>query len=161
MVSRHEFEEYRRAARRGHAHFICRLGDCYKSGDGVRRNDKKATGLYRRAAQKGHSDDCYKTGVGVKRDDEEAVSFYQKAVQQGHFMALHNLAMCFYNGEGVEKNDRTAFLLIQVAARRGNPDARFYLAMFYVSRPRLNWISTGTCPSAASSWYELSSRHPG
>ena len=57
MISRQEFELYQRAAQQGYTgtQLQCRLGDCYKSGDGVQINERKAMRLYKKAARQGHA----------------------------------------------------------------------------------------------------------
>jgi len=126
MISRQEFELYQRAAQQGYAGAQCRLGDCYKSGDGVQINERKATRLYKKAARQGHAGALCRLGdIYKKRNmDEHAFRNYRRAARLCHLIALHKLALCYYHGEGVEEDDGIAFMLLIIAARTGSPNAQ-------------------------------------
>ena len=100
-VTREEIELFYLAARRGHANAMCFLGDCYK------------------------------VGKGVKRDDQKAVTFYRKSARKGFVVAIHNLAICYYYGEGVEQNGQATYVLLRTAANRGDTMSQSRFSMLY------------------------------
>ena len=52
--------------------------------------------------------DCYRKGDGVKKDLVEAVKWYRKSADQGDANAQGNLGCCYQNGFGVEKDEAEA-----------------------------------------------------
>src|SRR5260221_11485102 len=45
--------------------------------------------------------ECYVTGQGVRRDYAEAVKWVRKAAELNYALAQLRLGICYYNGEGV------------------------------------------------------------
>jgi TPR repeat protein len=97
------FKFCRMAAEGGHIGCQYDLGRFYSEGDGVERDEVKASAWYLRAAKEGGDADAqfytvarYKEGNGHDAPNmKEAVKWYQAAVAQGHAGAEFNLA-CFY-----------------------------------------------------------------
>jgi TPR repeat protein len=102
------------AAEQGYALALTQLGVYYEKGilydeddlRGVPEDEakaamqRKAAGLYRKAAEGGHDEaqfylgDCYLNGRGVEQDDKQAAEWFKKAAEQGHLQAkdaLENL----------------------------------------------------------------------
>ena len=78
---------FRRAADKGNAEAMWRLGKCYFLGNGVTKSDEDAVSWFRRAADKGnagamyHLGYCYQYGEGVPKDLKQADYWLNKARQ--------------------------------------------------------------------------------
>lgn len=87
------FFSYQSAAEKSHAEAQYQLARCYKMGEGIAIDEKKAEEWYRKAAVEGHASaqhrlgTCYYKGLGVIKDEKEAVSWYRKAADQGFALA--------------------------------------------------------------------------
>lgn len=51
---------------------------------------------------------CYRTGEGVAQDEKKAARLYRLAAKDGYIPALHNLGNCYYYGVGVKINYKKA-----------------------------------------------------
>ena len=66
------------------------VGYCFRFGQGVMRNEKKAFGCFRTAARRGYAGAqhnlgrCYLEGCGVARDEEQARLWLERAAQNGY-----------------------------------------------------------------------------
>jgi uncharacterized protein len=78
--------------------------------------------------------EIYRTGLGVRRDDVEAARWYEKAADQGLPDAQFRLAMLLLEGEGVPRDVDRAAQLMGWAADAGNPQAQFNLAQLILAR---------------------------
>lgn len=84
------------------------LGDCYRFGYGVAKDDKQAFYWYQKAAEQGNDEaqealgDCYSSGRGVFQDKTLAFQWYQKSADQGNKYGQHSLANCYMHGNGVK-----------------------------------------------------------
>ena len=94
------FELYCEAAKRGHAGARFAMGECYRAGEGVKRNTREAFRCYCEAEKEGYRDPlslftiglCHETGVGTPKDENEAIRMYRRAVRQGdRFLATEHL----------------------------------------------------------------------
>jgi len=98
------------------------LGDCYRKGDGVKKNPVEAVKWYRKSADQGDAESqynlgvCYYKGDGVEKDPVEAVKWYRKSAEQGDVLAQFNLGVCYGKGEGGEMDKVEAYALINLAA---------------------------------------------
>jgi uncharacterized protein len=127
-----EIAQIQAKAAAGEARAQTTLGEAFRVGDGVLKNDEMAAKWFRKAAEQ---DDAtaendlgimYFTGKGVALDKEEAVRWYSKAAKHGSAEAMFNLGASYYNGEGVTSNGYTAyawFLLAQDAGDKVADDA--------------------------------------
>jgi TPR repeat protein len=99
------------------------LGDLYREGRGVERNDAIAARYYLIAANNGAAQPqfllgtMYAAGTGVEQDMEEAVKWYRLAADQGIPAAMQNLGAAYLNGNGVETDRAMAFAWFQLALR--------------------------------------------
>jgi hypothetical protein len=114
-----------------------KLALCYKNGDGVSKDLKKAIELFTLAANQGDSNAqyhlgfCFLNGDGVQKDFHKAIEFYRLAADQKHSTAKNNLGYCYENGLGVKKDLNKAFELYSIAADQGDPIAQYNLALCY------------------------------
>ena len=63
--------------------------------------------------------EAYRRGEGVLRDDAEAARWYRMAAAQGHRNAQSSLGVAYAKGEGVRKDDAEAARWFQMAAEQG------------------------------------------
>jgi hypothetical protein len=113
------FKFCRTAAEGGHTASQCTLAGLYSRGDGVERDERKATTWLLRAAKEGGDADAqfytalrYKSGNGHDAPNmKEAAKWYQAAVAQGHAAAHLELGNLYHGGDGVESNPRLALKL--------------------------------------------------
>jgi TPR repeat protein len=86
------------------------LADSYYWGCGVQVDKEMAAALYRRAADRGHSNAQYCLGVlysdgeGVDRDEVEAAAWHHKAAEQGNTDAQVSLGLAYKTGSGVPQD---------------------------------------------------------
>lgn len=107
------------AAKQGFAEAQVYLGDCYASGNGIKRerpevpaapNPHEAVKWYRLAAEQGSAEAQTKLGNyysgdrGILADVNEAVKWYRLAAEHGDAEAQYRLGLCYKFGAGVPKN---------------------------------------------------------
>ena len=116
-------------AERGAAHAQASLGDMYRKGWCVEKNDAEAAKWYRLAAEQGDAHAQFNLGAlimagrGVPQDDGEAVIWYRRAAAQGDTLAQFNLGAMYCNGRGVPHDYVQAYRWFNLAASRGTRTA--------------------------------------
>ncbi len=84
-IASEKADAYKKGCDLGNAEACYKLGNMYKKGNGVARDDYKAAKLYRKACNNGHAFSCtwlgwmYSEGKGVEKNLEEAKRLYKKA----------------------------------------------------------------------------------
>ncbi len=110
-----------------------REGLRYKNGDGVPRDDVRATAHFRRAAEAGHVEArflvglAHKVGAGAPRDDVAAGRWFRRAAEAGHLEAQFFLGLMHLNGVGMEKSAVRAAAWFERAAEQGHAGAQYRL----------------------------------
>ena len=66
----------------------------------------------------------YRNGRGVPKDDKTALKWYTLAAEQGIARAQYNLGLMYLRGHGVPQNYKTAVKWWTRAAEQGNPRAQ-------------------------------------
>lgn len=101
---------YSRSAELGDPFGVCKLGRCYKYGQGVESDPERAFALANRAAEMGdYGGNCdvavaYKVGDVVDQDYDKAAEYYEKAATAvqttpgNQASALNEAARCQYSG---------------------------------------------------------------
>jgi TPR repeat protein len=159
-----EIRQLRASAEEGDIQNQAHLGDRYRQGTGVKKDEKEAARWYRKAALNGHANamTClgvmYADGLGVKKDEKEAVKWYRKAADKGSTLAMKNLGLMYERGRGVAKDLNTAVEWYRKAAEQKLAEAQYYLGQMYEGGrgvPR--------DPKEAREWYEKAAAqgHPG
>lgn len=127
------------------------LGDIYKKGIGVAKNEKVAAEWYKKASNAGHGlglykmGECYEYGQGVEKDMDVAMKYYQLAANKGIKAAILKIGvvdtsnvsdemtasqLCvrgddyYYGRNGVEKNLEEAIKYYCKAAEKGDTIAQ-------------------------------------
>ncbi len=112
-------------ATRGEVHAQAALGDMYRKGSMVQKDDAEAAKWYRRAAEQGDAHAQFNLGAlamagrGVAQDDLEAVTWFRRAAEQGDALAQFNLGTMLFNGRGAPQDYVEACMWFNVAAARG------------------------------------------
>jgi hypothetical protein len=116
-------------AKLGQAHAQAALGDIYRKGSLVPKDDVEAVKWYRLAAEQGDAHAqfnlgaSYTGGRGVPQDDAEAVKWYRRSAEQGDSLAQFNLGAMYCNGRGVQQDYVRACMWFNVSASRGTQSA--------------------------------------
>ena len=130
-------EWYEAAAKQGSTSALMALGEAFQSGNGVRKDDRKAAGYFYRAAEKGDRQGqtwfglCLLDGVGVSQNPTEAVKWLEKAAKQGFPDAQYILGMCLHGGFGGIHQDKEAAIRWFKAASLSLEQARIFLGYCY------------------------------
>jgi hypothetical protein len=113
------------------------MGDLYKHGRGVPRDDAKAASWYRKASELGLASAqaelgfFYYHGRGVPQSYPKAVAWWRKAVKQGDASAQANLGVLYYKGEGVAQDYAEAAKLWRGAAEQGDAPSQYNIGYAY------------------------------
>jgi TPR repeat protein len=67
----------------------------------------------------------YRSGLGVRKNERAAVRWFEKAAQQGLADAQYNLGIMYANGNGVTEDQYIALDWIFRAAQQGHKDAEY------------------------------------
>jgi hypothetical protein len=125
---------HREAAEQGDAVAQYKLGNIYRDGVKVPKDDRKAVRWYRKAAEQGLAQaqhalaTMYMHGQGVASDYKEAAKWYRKAAEQSLAAAQYHLGRMYENGWGVLKDHREAVKWYRRAAEQGDKEAKQALA---------------------------------
>ena len=103
------FNMFKQAAEHGNAEAQDTLGEMYKWGRGVERDDAEALSWYRKAAEQGNADAQYNLGdayrfemFDLEQNDVEAVKWYHKAAEQGSIAGYLGLARIYRDKKNPE-----------------------------------------------------------
>jgi TPR repeat protein len=135
---------FKLAADKGHPNAQFNLGQMYRLGQGMAKNQTEAVRWYRAAANQGFADAqlrlgiAYEEGDGVARNLTEAARLYRLSITNPHHgdglaEAQFSLGALYHEGKGVPKDWKVAAELFEAAADRGYPQAQFNIGwMYYV-----------------------------
>ncbi len=130
------------------------LGVKYMTGDGVKRDPKRAIELYTKAAERGLALSqsnlafVYWEGEHVSRDAKKAVEWAEKAADGGNGLAMWLLGSAYSEGDGVAKDTTKAIAWYTKAAETGDEASMNNLGVLY-------WNGDGVPKNlkTAVSWY--------
>lgn len=106
------------------------LGELYRLGQGVARNEDEALRWYRKAARQadaaaqGALGAMYLGGHGVAQNNATALKWFRLAADQGLAEAQFNLSTMYGNGQGVTQDDVQAHMWSNIAGGQGHRAAR-------------------------------------
>ena len=132
-----ELEWYTKAAYKGNAEAMNRIGTLYYFGEGVDENHSKAFEWQTKAAEKGSIEGMrallylYHHGTGVAQSYQDAFNWTVKLADVGSAYGFTLLGKYYYEGTGTEKDHKKAFELFSKAALKNNIDAMWWLAKCY------------------------------
>ena len=113
------------------------LGNRYRDGRGVPKDDAQAVGWYRKSADQGYAaaqynlGTMYRDGRGVPKDFAEAVQWYRKSADQGYAHAQLQLGLKYAEGRGVLKDNAQAVGWYRKAAEQGDAGGQTLLGIMY------------------------------
>ena len=122
--------EIRSRAEQGDPEAQFNLGDMYREGRGVLKDDAEAARWFRLAAEQGHAQAqnklrvIYQGGNGVLKDMAEAAHWFRRAAEQDHVIAQTNLAMMNFLGDSVPQDFVLAHMWSNIASANGFEPAR-------------------------------------
>lgn len=126
------FDNFMKAALKGHVVAQYDVGVNYVNGWGVEKDEKKAYEWWTKSAQEGYPSaeaaigKCYFNGWGVEKNDEEACRWWKKAAEANDLDGMIALAYSYFNGSGVTKDDKKGLYWAQKAADKGDDSALQY-----------------------------------
>ncbi len=122
------------------------LGEMYKHGEAVCRNEIKSNEYYQEAGKyftwfytqaelenaqaQFHLAVCYENAAGVEKNDQLTTKYYLKSAQQNDTIAQYALALNYYLGVGTTKNQSEALRWQKLAAAKGMPSAQIWLGSY-------------------------------
>jgi hypothetical protein len=130
-------EDLLKAAAMGDASAQFELGEMYRRGADVPKDDAQAVRWYRKAAEQGDAKAqanlgfMYDRGRGVPQDFAQAARWYRKAAEQGYWYAQLNLGILSEHGQGVPQDYAEAIGWYRKAAEQGNAHAQRNLGSIY------------------------------
>lgn len=130
-------EWYHKAAETGHEIAQCDLGNMYRAGHGVKKNEDEGLKWIRRSAENGYVYAqtlmalMYFIGEIVDKDYGQAVSWYSRAADKGYVKAQYDLGWIYRVGDGVAKDAAKAVSWYRKAADQGDSHAQYQLAEMY------------------------------
>ncbi|KXS21610.1 HCP-like protein [Gonapodya prolifera JEL478] len=122
------FPLWYQASKHSHAASCFEAGRCYETGQGAKRDFRKAQQFYVKAASAGYVPAMYRLGasyltgeVGLKRDPKEAVKWLKRAEDKGDARSAFALAQLFEEGypPAVYQDLNYARTLYEEAAEKG------------------------------------------
>ena len=138
------FEEARQA---GNASASVGLGQLYRQGLGVSKDEKAAFDLFREAANRGHSRAqvqlglSYELGEGVPENWPEAISWYQKSATQQDALGLYSMGRAYQFGISVPQDRELAVRFYEKAENQGEQQAGFFAKWLRIPSNCLGYLS--------------------
>jgi hypothetical protein len=120
----------RQSAIAGEPLAMLQLGEDYRDGQDVTKDEKEAARWFRMAALSGNTSGMvflgamYSMGEGVEKNDQEAAQWFEKAANAGNSAGLYNLAGMYERGQGVPYSLDKAKELYRKSAALGNAEAQ-------------------------------------
>ena len=107
--------KYWKSANSGDAVAMDQVGQCFATGNGVKKDDAQAYGWYVKSAEKDNLDgiihmaDAQFNGTGTKQNKNAAGKAYERAAKRGSPYGIFMQGQCHEEGFGVEKNLTSAY----------------------------------------------------
>lgn len=139
------FDLYHQAFNEGDLRAGAFLADCYKEGQGVSKDPKRAVEYYRTLAEAGLATsqtslgECYEKGIDVDAPDPiMARRYYKRAADQGFYLGQYRLAESLF--ESAKRKSIDPYVVSDLyykAALQGNTDANYKMGICF-------WEGVGT-----------------
>lgn len=132
--------KYLKMAKNNNAKASYSIGECYKTGTGVKKDLKKAFEYYLHTyrfdneflpAQEALGL-CYLHGLGVPADIKKGIDLFRMSAEKGHCSSQVNLSNLYRHGIGVEKDYKKGVEFLEMAAKKEYPSAYYYLGYHYL-----------------------------
>lgn len=114
------------------------LGEMYRLGRGVPKDEQQAAAWWRKAAEQGNSSAQYKLGMtyylgrGQPKDEQQGIAWFRKAAELGNADAQHIIGLFYKNGNGVPMDQQQAAAWIRKAAEQGNEESQYIIGAMYL-----------------------------
>lgn len=114
------------------------MGNKYRYGDGLPKDDAEAAKWYRIAAEQGNAEaqNClgvmYYSGHGVSQDYAKAAKWLRMAAMKGDTNAQCNLGNLYLSGKGVPRDYAEGVKLYRLAAAQGHSESQCRLGEMYL-----------------------------
>ncbi|KAF9916039.1 hypothetical protein FBU30_001576 [Linnemannia zychae] len=137
IAAKEDLTQLRISASQGDGAAQIALGDMYRDGNGVPRDDQAAFGWYSQAAEQGDPigqirlGELYQYGQGVPQDYAKSLAFYLLAANRGIIRAQREIADFYYNGRGVDKDYVQAMIWYRKAADQGDAGSQCKIGSLY------------------------------
>jgi TPR repeat protein len=124
-----DLEACERECDAGSADRCRRLGATYAFGEGVPKDEARATALFSQACDMKDPSACmfagqaYEFAHGVAKDDAKAASFYQRSCDLKWVAGCYNMGIMYERGTGVPRDPDKAAAMYQVACEAGAREA--------------------------------------
>ncbi len=135
VPAKKSFAETLAAAEAGDAAAQYELGEMYREGGLVAKDEKAAFAWHKKSAESGNADgqralgSCFILGVGTARDDVQAEFWYKKAADGGDTKALTNLVSLYT----LRRDWENARIFAEKAAAAGDEEAYTALAQMHIA----------------------------
>jgi TPR repeat protein len=106
-----------------------RIGNSFRTGNGVKKDYTEAMHWFRKAAEQGHAGaqnnlaNMYEEGLGIPKNESEAAQWYRRAAEQSNAEAQHSLGRMYRDGRGITRDPAEAVKWIKRAAQQGHHSA--------------------------------------
>ncbi|ETK87929.1 hypothetical protein F441_07852 [Phytophthora nicotianae CJ01A1] len=131
---------FKELAATGHGWGTFAYADALSSGEGTRKNEKKAFELYKKCAETGippaymNVSNMYTSGTGTEKNEQEALKWLIKAAEAGDPTAKSRLGEYYSHGKGgVQNNQARAIQYYKEAASAGIVMAQFNLGYLFLT----------------------------
>ncbi|KAG7394347.1 hypothetical protein PHYBOEH_005279 [Phytophthora boehmeriae] len=131
---------FKELAAGGHGWGAFAYADALNTGEGTRKNEKKAFELYKKCAESKippaymNVANMYMAGTGTKKNEAEAVKWLIKAAEAGDPTAKSRLGAYYSLGKGgVKKDQARAVQYYKEATVAGIPSAQFNLGYLFLT----------------------------
>ncbi len=122
-------EELEDLADEGDAEAQYKIGTRYISGNGVKKNVKRAIEFFNKSAAQDYTRSLYILGklywdgIYIKKNDGKAIEWFEKAARKGHGNAQYNLAVILSRYHDSKEFLIKSYAWFSVVAKRGHPKA--------------------------------------
>ena len=135
---------------------LYQLAKMYDEGLGVKKDELKASQLFRQAAEQKNDKAALKLGnafylgEGEEKNYDEAFKWYSIAAEQGSYLAQYNVGLMYEDGSGVKSDKVKAFEFYKQSGNQGYAPAQIALGRMY-----LKGIGTPQDYSQSTLWFKL------
>lgn len=117
----------------GHLASTRLLGDMYRLGLGVEKNNEIAINLYEEAVAMGDISLFDQIGIIYYQDEKylEAFSYFEKGANKLNKNSLYHLGICYSKGQGTYLDMQKAIYYFELAAKHGDDKSLYNLTIIY------------------------------
>ncbi|RHZ73546.1 hypothetical protein Glove_230g157 [Diversispora epigaea] len=113
------------------------IGNCYKDGTGIAKDETKGFQWFIKSALAGNIEAMcsfgygYGNSIGVGKDEKEAFKWYLKAAEKEHNMSQCNVGNCYRDSYGIYPDQGKAVEWYKKAAENFNTNGQFMLGLCF------------------------------